>query len=76
VFETPALFPAIAHKDSGNVLVVRLTSEFRGRTNRAAMITAIRKQLGTCAATGFDSSTRPHSMLGRYQPRVVTAIEF
>jgi hypothetical protein len=57
------------------MLVWRLTSIFDGRTNRAAMITAIRKPLDTRAATGFHSLPWSQPMLGEFLPRVGT-IEF
>jgi len=53
----------------------RLTSESGARKKRATMITAIRKQLGTCAATGCFSPTWSHSLLGEFLARVNT-IEF
>lgn len=52
-----------------------LTSEFGERTNRAAMITSIRKQLNTCAATGSYSPSWLHCALGEFSPRVRT-VEF
>jgi hypothetical protein len=60
---------------SRGVLTRRLTSEFGERKNRAAMITATRKQLDTCFATGCYSPSWSHSLLGEFQPRV-NAIEF
>jgi len=56
-------------------LTRRLTSESGERKNRAAMITAIRKQLDTRVATGCYSPPWSHSLLGEFQPRV-NAIEF
>jgi hypothetical protein len=52
-----------------------LTSEFAERTNRAAMMTSIRKQLDTCTATGSYSPSRLHCVLGEFSPRVNT-VEF
>jgi hypothetical protein len=57
------------------LLTRRLTSKSGARKNRAAMITAIRKPLDTCAATGCYSPSWSHSLLGQLEPRV-TAIEF
>ena len=49
-----------------------LTSESGERTNRGAMITAIRNQLDTCAATGSYSPSWLHDALGEFMPRVNT----
>jgi hypothetical protein len=57
------------------MLTPRLTSESDARKKRAVMITAIRKSLDTCAATGFHSLPWAHLLRGGYQPRVNT-IEF
>jgi hypothetical protein len=60
---------------SREVLTQRLTYESGEGKNRAAMITAIRKQLDTCVATGCYSPSWSHPLLGEFQPRV-NAIEF
>jgi hypothetical protein len=57
------------------MLTPRLTSESDARKKRAVMITAIRKSLDTCAATGFHSLPWAHLLRGGYQPRVNT-VEF
>jgi len=75
VSEALALFPRAKCYVSRGVLTRRLTSEFGARKNRAAMITAIRKPLDTCAATGCYSPSWSHSLLGQLEPRVST-IEF
>jgi len=60
---------------ASEVLTRRLTSESGGRTNRAAMITAVRKPLDTRAATGCHSPSWSPSLLGQFETRVMT-IEF
>jgi hypothetical protein len=54
------------------VLTRRLTSESEARKKRDAMITAIRKQLDTCTASGCLSPSWSHSLLGEFMPRVNT----
>jgi hypothetical protein len=73
--DAPAFFLVPECYVSRAVLTRRLTSEFEARKNRAAMITAIRKPLDTCAATGCFSPSWAHSLLGQLEPRVNT-IEF
>lgn len=60
---------------SRELLTQPLTSVFGERKKRAAMITAIRKPLDTCPATGCYSPSWSHSLLGQLLARVNT-IEF
>jgi hypothetical protein len=75
VSEAPAFFLVPKCYVSLGPLTRRLTSEFEARKNRAAMITAIRKPLDTCPATGCDSPSWSHTLLGQLLARVNT-IEF
>jgi len=75
VSEAPALFLVPKCYVSVGPLTRRLTSEFEARKNRAAMITAIRKPLDTCPATGCYSPSWSHTLLGQLLARVNT-IEF
>jgi len=72
VSEGAALFLVPKCYVSLGPLTWRLTSVFGERKNRAAMITAIRKPLDTCAATGCYSPSWSHSLLGQLEPRVNT----
>jgi hypothetical protein len=75
VSEAPAFFLLPRCYVSRGVSTRRLTSVFGERKNRAAMITAIRKPLDTCPATGCYSPSWSHTLLGQLLARVNT-IEF
>jgi len=75
VSEAPAFFLMPKCYVSLGPLTRRLTSVFGERKNRAAMITAIRKPLDTCPATGCYSPSWSRTLLGQLLARVNT-IEF
>jgi len=73
--DRPGFFSCRLLCHSRELLTRPLTSVFGERKRRAAMITAIRKPVDTCPATGCYSPSWSHTLLGQFLARVNT-IEF